>query len=247
VTVDSDDRVHYDAAIAIENGRIAALGPAADIVARYPDADVIDGSGKAVFPGLANIHTHFSLIIAKGIYEDLSPPNKPPFTGGLAPIPVPELTRDEMIVMTRLAALEAIRSGTTSVLEDGTGLDNYAHEIADTGLRLLLCEKAWDKARGGIGDPGGFEVDAALGETCIRRIEALHAKWHGAHNGRITVGVAAWAPDMCSPELLRKLRACSGGSTRLRPSTSISSGARSLRSKACATGSLPNIWRMLAS
>jgi 5-methylthioadenosine/S-adenosylhomocysteine deaminase len=207
VTVDADDAIHYDAAIAIENGRIAALGPSSDVLARYPNADVVDGSGKAVFPGFANIHTHFSLIIAKGIYEDLSPPHKPPFSGGLAPIPVPELSRDEMVAMTRLAALEAIRSGTTAVLEDGTRLDDYAAEIADTGLRLLLCEKAWDKAKGGIGDPGGFEVDAAVGETCIRRIEALHAKWHGARNGRITVGVAAWAPDMCSPELLRRLRA----------------------------------------
>ena len=77
---------------------------------------------------------------------------------------------------------------------------------ADTGLRLLLCEKAWDKAKGSIGDPGPFDVDAALGEACIRKIEALHAKWHGAENGRITVGVAAWAPDMCSPDLLRRLR-----------------------------------------
>ena len=207
VTVDPNDAIHYGAAIAIENGRIAALGPTTDILARYPSAEVVDGSGKAAFPGFANIHTHFSLIIAKGIYEDLSPSNKPPFTGGLAPIPVPELSRGEMIAMTRLAALEAIRSGTTAVLEDGTGIDNYAEAIADTGLRLLLCEKAWDKAKGGIGDPGGFEVDPELGETCIRRIEALHAKWHGAHNGRITVGVAAWAPDMCSPELLRELRA----------------------------------------
>ena len=222
VTVDPDDAIHYDAAIAVENGSIVALGPSAEILARFPGAEVVDGSSKAVFPGFANIHTHFSLIIAKGIYEDLSPPNKPPFTGGLAPIPIPELSRDEMIAMTRLAALEAIRSGTTAVLEDGTGLDAYAQEIADTGLRLLLCEKAWDKARGGIGDPGGFEVDPALGETCIGRIEALHAKWHGARNGRITVGVAAWAPDMCAPELLRKLRAlqertCPAPTRRRRP------------------------------
>jgi len=99
--------------------------------------------------------------IAKGIYEDLSPPHRPPFTSGLAPLPVPELSKDEMIAMVRLAALEAIRSGTTVALEDGSDLENYAQSIADTGLRLLLCEKAWDKAKGNIGDPGPFDVDAA--------------------------------------------------------------------------------------
>jgi 5-methylthioadenosine/S-adenosylhomocysteine deaminase len=109
--------------------------------------------------------------------------------------------------MVRLAALEAIRSGTTAVLEDGSGIEAYAQDIAETGLRLLLCERAWDKARGNIGDQGGFEVNTALGDRGVRNIEELFAKWNGAHDGRITVGVAAWAPDMCSPKLLRRLRA----------------------------------------
>jgi 5-methylthioadenosine/S-adenosylhomocysteine deaminase len=65
ITVDPEDAVHYDAAIAIEGGRVAALGPSADVLARYPKADVVDGRNKAVLPGFANIHTHFSLIIAK--------------------------------------------------------------------------------------------------------------------------------------------------------------------------------------
>jgi 5-methylthioadenosine/S-adenosylhomocysteine deaminase len=207
VTVDRNDSVHYDAAVAVQDGRIAAVGPSREIVARFPGAEVVDGAGKVVMPGFANIHTHFTLIIAKGIYEDLSPPHRPPFTSGLAPLPVPELSTEEMNAMVRLAALEAIRSGTTAVLEDGSNIETYAQAIADTGLRLLLCEKAWDKAKGSIGDPGPFDVDAALGERCIARIEALHAKWHGARDGRITVGVAAWAPDMCSPDLLRRLRA----------------------------------------
>jgi 5-methylthioadenosine/S-adenosylhomocysteine deaminase len=207
VTVDPDDTIHYDAAVAVEDDRIIAIGPTDNIVARYPGAAIVDGKGKAVFPGFANIHTHFTLIIAKGIYEDVSPPQKPPFTGGLAPFPVPDLSPEERIAMVRLAALEAIRSGTTAALEDGSDIEGYAQSIADTGLRLLLCEKAWDKAKGNIGDPGPFDVDAALGKRCIGKIEALHAKWNGAHSGRITVGVAAWAPDMCSPDLLRRLRA----------------------------------------
>ncbi len=207
VTVDPEDTIHFGAALAVDDGMIAAIGPTDELVARYPGADVVEGDGKAVFPGFANIHTHFTLIIAKGIYEDLSPPNAPPFTSGLAPIPTPDLSPAEERAMVRLAALEAIRSGTTAVLEDGIGIDEYAESLASTGLRLLLCERVWDKARGGIGDQSGFDVDPALGDRGVRRIEALHAKWHGVHNGRITVGVAAWAPDMCSPELLRRLRA----------------------------------------
>ena len=46
-------------------------------------------------------------------------------------------------------------------------------------------------------------------------------------DGRITVGVAAWAPDMCSPDLLRRLRALQEKLDTSRPSTSTRSGARS--------------------
>ncbi len=198
VTVDRDDAIHYDAAVAVQDSKIAAVGTSREIVARFPDAQVVDGAGKVVMPGFANIHTHFTLIIAKGVYEDLSPSHKPPFSSGLAPLPVPELSIGEMNVMVRLAALEAIRSGTTAVLEDGSNVENYAQNIADTGLRLLLCEKAWDKAKGNIGDPGPFDVDAALGESCIRKIEALHAKWHGTRNGRITVAAFPLGRPTCA-------------------------------------------------
>jgi hypothetical protein len=81
VTVDRDDTIHYDAAVAVQDGKVAAVGPSREFLARFPGAQVVDGAGKVVMPGFANIHTHFTLIIAKGVYEDLSPPHKPPFYG----------------------------------------------------------------------------------------------------------------------------------------------------------------------
>jgi len=108
--------------------------------------------------------------------------------------------------MCQLGALEAIRSGTTAVLEDGAGIDSYAPQMAATGLRMVLAERAWDRAGAGIGDPGPFEVSERLAEEGLERIARLHARWHGAEGGRVSVGVAAWAPDMCSPALLRRLR-----------------------------------------
>jgi cytosine/adenosine deaminase-related metal-dependent hydrolase len=208
VTVDPDDRVVHGGAIAIEGDRIAAVGPSAEILTRYPAAERIDGRRKAVLPGLANTHTHFQLAIARGIYEDLSPPNRPPFTagGGLSTLPTPKLDPEEQVAIARLAALEALRSGTTAVLEDWTELTHTVGALSDTGLRFLFCERAWDKASGSIGDTASFEQDSKLADTCLRRIEDLHARWHGHAGGRIRVGVSAWAPDMCSPELLRDLR-----------------------------------------
>jgi len=206
VTADEAGSIHYDGALVVHDRRIAAIGPTAELLARYPDAERVDGRGRALLPGFANTHTHFPRTLARGIYEDLSPPHRPPFTGGLAPLPLPTLTPDEQRVMAQLGALEAIRSGTTLALEEGVGIDGYAAALLDTGLRLLLCERAWDRASAAIGQPGPFEVDRALAEAGIGRITELHARWHGKGEGRLRVGVGAWAPDMCSPELLGALR-----------------------------------------
>ena len=48
----------HDSAIAIEDGKIAALGNSEELGARFPGAEVVDGRRKAVFPGLINAHTH---------------------------------------------------------------------------------------------------------------------------------------------------------------------------------------------
>jgi 5-methylthioadenosine/S-adenosylhomocysteine deaminase len=206
VTADDAGRILYDAALVVDGGRVVALGPTAELLARHPGAERVDGRGQAVLPGLANTHTHLSRVLARGIYEDLSPAHRPPFTGGLAPLPTPALSLDEERVMVLLGALEAIRSGTTLVLEEGTGIDAYAGALADTGLRLLLCERAWDRAKASVGQPGPFEVNRALGEAGLERIAALHGRWNGTHAGRVHTGLAAWAPDMCSPALLGRLR-----------------------------------------
>src|SRR5262245_59003657 len=88
VTGERAPSVHFDAAIAIENDLIAAIGPTDEVMASFPNAESIDGRGKMVLPGLANCHTHFVRILARGISEDQSAPNRPPFTRkGRVPFP----------------------------------------------------------------------------------------------------------------------------------------------------------------
>jgi 5-methylthioadenosine/S-adenosylhomocysteine deaminase len=206
VTMDDAGTVLHGAAIAIEGDRIAALGPDDRVLARFPSAERVDGHGRVVLPGFANAHTHFDRVLARGIYEDLSPSHHAPFEGGLARLPLPELGREERRVMCELGLLEAIRSGTTLALEESADVGGCAESLRASGLRLLLCERAWDRARASIGQPGPFEADPALADAGLSRFADLHARWDGAEAGRIRVGLAAWAPDMCSPELLGRLR-----------------------------------------
>jgi 5-methylthioadenosine/S-adenosylhomocysteine deaminase len=59
VTGDRDPSIHFAAAIAIDDNFIAAIGPSDEVMARFPNAEAVDGRGKLVMPGCANCHTHF--------------------------------------------------------------------------------------------------------------------------------------------------------------------------------------------
>jgi 5-methylthioadenosine/S-adenosylhomocysteine deaminase len=205
LTGDRDPFIHFASAIAIDHNLIAAIGPSDEIMARFPNAEAVDGRGKLVMPGFANCHTHLVRILARGIFEDQNVPNRPPFSRK-GRVPFPPLNPEERAAMARLAVLEALRSGTTAAMDISNNIEDYAEAIVATGLRLVLAEQVSDRAGGvRVGEPGIFAADPELAERGLQRICDLHAKWDGAANGLVTVAVAAHAPDMVSPALLHRL------------------------------------------
>jgi predicted amidohydrolase YtcJ len=64
-------------ALAWEEGTIAAVGEAGELLKRYPDAGRIDGDGRSVLPGFIDPHIHFAAgLLMKGAL-DLSPERAP--------------------------------------------------------------------------------------------------------------------------------------------------------------------------
>src|SRR5262245_59701326 len=51
-TVVNVDAVQDDVALAVDGDKIAAIGPTDQILSTYPRAEVYDGRGKAIVPGL---------------------------------------------------------------------------------------------------------------------------------------------------------------------------------------------------
>ena len=100
-----------------------------------------------------------------------------------------------------------MRSGTTLMLEDSNNIDHYAGALAASGLRFLFGERAYDRVGTSIGDPGPLTIDRALGQKHMETIERNFRDWDGKANGRVHICISAWAPDMCSPELLKDLSA----------------------------------------
>lgn len=199
VTCDPQRAIHYGAALAVRDGRIAAVGPSAEVEARFPAAERVDGRGRAVFPGFINCHTHMLATADRGILEDFGFPTtlRFPTTGrGL-------LSDEERVVFALLAAIEAIRCGTTSLLEISDRVPQYARALADTGLRLFLAENFNDADDEAL-RRGRFEFSESKLDAGLERSADLISGWHGAENGRVRCFVAPHAPELCSPDLLRR-------------------------------------------
>lgn len=199
VACDAQRRVHYGVALAVEGERIAEIGTSAEIEARYPGAERVDGRGKVVFPGLVNCHTHLLATADRGILEDFGFPTtlKFPTTGrGL-------LDEDGRNVFGLLGSLEAIRSGTTTMLEISDDIPVYADSLAGTGMRLFLAENFNDVDDAQFAE-GRYEFSSEKLDAGLRRSEDLISRWHGAEDGRVRCMVSPHAPELCSPELLRE-------------------------------------------
>lgn len=196
--------VLHNAALAVEGGRITAVGSTPEIMAGYPNAEVFEGKGKAVFPGLINCHAHMTLTLHRGITEDTGFPSRLRF-----PSPVLSfLSAEETQVMATLAAIECIRSGNTTVLEIGDGIAGYAEPLVRSGLRMVLAESANDGETGPGWRPGEavHTFCPAKREQGLERMQEMFEAWHGREGGRIACMPSARHTEASSPEMLHGVR-----------------------------------------
>jgi cytosine/adenosine deaminase-related metal-dependent hydrolase len=204
------DSVQEDVALVVQGDRIAAIGPTDAVLKQYPNADVYNGRGKALVPGLVNCHAHLGATLERGFNEDFGFPNSskiPVRPGSL-------LQGEEGTLMATIGALEAIRTGTTTMVEFTGNIGRNAAALARTGMRWVFAEGVRDSENvPGPLSPEGLakgttpRFSQKLREEGMQRITELHSKWHGANGGRISVFPAASLSETSSPELLQAVRA----------------------------------------
>lgn len=204
VASDDQRRILTSAAVAVRGERIVAVGPTADLEADPALADLprMAGKGLAILPGLINAHTHTVLTALRGTVEDWE---GDAIYRYMSPISY-AMSAEERAVLASLGCLEAIRSGTTALVDPFRHVADYAGAMAKTGLRLWLSESCADIDTRRIRH-GDYSIDPAFGETFLERAEGLIEAWHGRENGRVRCQVAAHGPDNCSPAMLASLRA----------------------------------------
>ena len=71
IPVEPAGRVLSDHAVAVRDGKIEAVLPAADARERFADYEAIDLADHALIPGLVNAHTHAAMSLMRGLADDL--------------------------------------------------------------------------------------------------------------------------------------------------------------------------------
>ena len=209
ITNDAERRTLRNTALAVANDRIVAIGDTEDILERFPRADIVDGRRKALLPGLINCHAHLTATIAKGFNEDYGFPN----SLDLKESPASRLSDEESTIMSTLAAVEGLRSGTTTMVQNTGGIARDAASLVTTGQRWVFAESVRDitTVDGPMSPPRLAnsvppEFSDRLRVEGMQRISDLFESWHGHNDGLVSVFPAAALAELASPELLRDVR-----------------------------------------
>jgi 5-methylthioadenosine/S-adenosylhomocysteine deaminase len=135
----------------IENGRVAATGPAASQCAtRDGSIHRIDASGKLIIPGLINAHYHSHDTMLRGMFEQL-PLDAWMFYSSPANYSRPSAAN--IALRTSLGAAECLLNGITTVQDmvsivgpDREHLDGILSSYAESGIRVMLALQLSDRA-----------------------------------------------------------------------------------------------------
>jgi 5-methylthioadenosine/S-adenosylhomocysteine deaminase len=213
ITVDGARRVIEGGSVAVRGDRIVAVGPAAELRARFEARQVIDAHRKAVLPGLIDSHAHAGHALLKTIGTGMGPGAWMEAAGAIY-----QGATDEhfWFAESALASLERLKAGVTtgvSLLGGGDSImrvddARYARAHVDAveraGTRSVVAvgpsrppaPRRYTDWSGAV--PSAREIDAAtMNAVCEQVVRDNHGR--ADDRVRMAVNLPVFAP-MHEPE-----------------------------------------------
>ena len=147
ITRDAAQPYFEDGAVVIDGTTIAAVGEAAALKARYPDAEVVDAKGGVIMPGLINAHTHIYSGLARGLaIAGNNPTNFLEVLEGTWWNIDRHLTLDGTRASAYATVLDCIRDGVTTIFDHHASFAEIPGSLfaikdvcRELGIRSCLC------------------------------------------------------------------------------------------------------------
>lgn len=134
-----------EGALAIDQGRIVAVGFARDILGKFTSNVEYSGIDNVVLPGLVNGHTHAAMTLLRGYSDDV--PLMDWLNEHINPIEAAVVNEEFVRVGTQLACWEMIGGGTTTFVDMYFFHDVAATVANELGIRALISASVVDQPR----------------------------------------------------------------------------------------------------
>ena len=205
VTQNEQREIIADGAVAVQAGRLVAIGPTAEVAAQYSAARTIDARQQALFPGLINTHTHLFQSAVKGLGEDMAVEQ---WVQAVTFPTAVNMSQEEVYLFSLVSCLENLHSGVTTIVDFMYPLsDPRLHEaviraMVDSGLRGRYTRMVND-----AGAEAGIRPQLIQpAEVPLAHVAELIERHHGLPGGRLDIGLAVGAIWGISEAGLRAVR-----------------------------------------
>lgn len=178
--VNGTDKLLHNHSLIIDQGKIVAMGPTAEIDKHYTAHTHFALSEHLVIPGLVNAHGHAAMSLLRGFADDL--PLKPWLEEHIWPAEGQFVSDQFVEDGTSLAIAEMLLSGTTCFSDMYFFPEAAARAVTDAGIKAQLCVPIMD-----FPTPWASGPDEYLGKA-----EALLAQY--AEHPLVTVALGPHAP-----------------------------------------------------
>jgi 5-methylthioadenosine/S-adenosylhomocysteine deaminase len=204
VTMDARQPVIEGGAVAVNHGRIVAVGPSAEVAGGCAARKTLDARGKAIVPGLIDTHHHFLQNFHKGTRDDLT------LLDWIDRVSVPRIrvaVQDYLrgkyglqLHASRLGCADAIRAGITTILNmEWATPPSVVDVFEQAGLRVVHTLTMTDQ---------WISPEVLLpNDRLLALADELRERCQSSANGRVSFRYGLACPNSCSSPLITQVRA----------------------------------------
>jgi len=202
ITMDSSRRVIREAAIAVDGGKIVAVGKSVDITARYSAKRSVDGNATVATPGFVDCHLHSSFQLSRGLADEA---NAQSFLFDRMYPYEAALEGEDVRVSAMLAATELLRHGVTCFVDPG----NYHPEasvegVMATGIRMIVSRSSFDLTKSVLGILPQRMIETTA--VAMERASAVLERYAKSENPRLGASASFRGLNNASDELIIGLK-----------------------------------------
>jgi len=198
ITVNRDRSIIRDAAIAVDQGKILAIGKTDEITAGFSGRRRVNGRNSVATPGLIDCHLHASFQLSRGLADEA---NAQSFLFDRMYPYEAALDGDDVRVAATLAGAELLKHGVTCFIDPG----NYHPEssvegVMATGIRCIVSRSSFDLTKSVLGILPERMIESTA--VALERAEAVLERYAKSGNPRLGASASFRGLNNASDELI---------------------------------------------